>query len=119
VKRIAGGAVHNPENEALLSPENWIYQDLKDEEKEMEKSLDEAGADEGVVSVPRREASSTRARGGGIHIKPSHKGLLHKNLHVAAGSKIPAGKLAKAKHSSDPAVRKRAVFAENAKHWHH
>lgn len=59
------------------------------------------------------------ARGGGIHIKASHKGLLHKDLGVASGSKIPAGKLAKAANSSDPAVRKRAVFAENAKKWHH
>ncbi len=59
------------------------------------------------------------AGGGGIHIKPSHKGLLHKDLHVASSKHIPEGKLAKAEHSKDPAVRKRAVFAENAKHWHH
>ncbi len=64
-------------------------------------------------------AVPSRKSGGGIHIKKSHQGLLHKNLHVAKGQKIPAKSLAKAKHSSDPAVRKRAVFAENAKHWHH
>lgn len=58
-----------------------------------------------------------RARGGGIHIKPSHKGLLHKDLGVKSGSKIPEAKLKKAEHSKDPAVKKRAVFAENAKHW--
>ncbi len=55
----------------------------------------------------------------GIHIKKSHEGLLHKNLGVAAGKPIPAGKLASAKNSSDPAVRKRATFAQNAKHWNH
>lgn len=55
----------------------------------------------------------------GIHIKPSHKGLLHKNLGVAAGKPIPSSKLASAKNSSTPAVRKRATFAENAKHWNH
>lgn len=55
----------------------------------------------------------------GIHIKPSHKGLLHKELGVKAGEKIPASKLAKAKNSSDPAERKRATFAENAKKWKH
>lgn len=62
-----------------------------------------------------------RASGGrsGIHIKPSHKGLLHKDLDVASDKPIPEKKLDKAKNSSDPAVRKRAVFAENAKHWHH
>lgn len=54
-----------------------------------------------------------------INIKPSHKGLLHKDLGVAKGKKIPAGKLAAAAHSSNAAVRKRAVFAENAKHWNH
>ena len=54
-----------------------------------------------------------------IHIKASHKGLLHKDLGVAQGSPIPAKKLAKAAHSANPAERKRAVFAENAKHWKH
>jgi hypothetical protein len=32
---------------------------------------------------------------------------------------IPAAKLAAALHSSDPAERKRAQFAENASHFHH
>lgn len=54
-----------------------------------------------------------------IHIKASHKGLLHKDTGTPAGEHIPAKKLAKAEHSEDPAVRKRAVFAENAKHWNH
>lgn len=57
--------------------------------------------------------------GGSIHIKPSHKGLLHKDLGVPAGEPIPAGKLAAAKNSSDPAERKRATFAQNAKKWNH
>lgn len=55
----------------------------------------------------------------GIHIKPSHKGLLHKNLGVPAGQPIPASKLQGALHSSNAAVKKRAVFANNAKSWHH
>jgi len=54
-----------------------------------------------------------------INIKPSHKGLLHKSLGVPAGQKIPGAKLSKALHSSNPTLKKRAVFAENAKHWHH
>ena len=54
-----------------------------------------------------------------IHIKASHKGLLHKDLGVASGAPIPEKKLAKAAHSDSAAVRKRAVFAENAKHWNH
>jgi hypothetical protein len=54
-----------------------------------------------------------------INIKPSHKGLLHKSLGVGKNKKIPAGKLEKATHSKNAAVKKRAVFAENAKHWNH
>ncbi len=54
-----------------------------------------------------------------IHIKPSHKGMLHHDLGVAAGEKLPAAKVAKATHSSDPAVRRRAIFAQNAKSWGH
>lgn len=52
-----------------------------------------------------------------IHIKPSHRGLLHKDLGVPQGQPIPESKLASAKSSDDPDVRKRATFAENAKHW--
>lgn len=64
--------------------------------------------------------NDTAPRGrSGIHIKASHRGLLHKELGVSSGSKIPASKLSKAAHSSNPAERKRAVFAENAKKWNH
>lgn len=55
--------------------------------------------------------------GSGIHIKPSHKGLLHEDLGVPQGQPIPAAKLASAENSDNPAIRKRAVFAENAKSW--
>lgn len=53
-----------------------------------------------------------------IKIKKSHKGLLHKNLGVPQGEKIPASKL-KIKESDSTAVKKRKVFAQNAKKWHH
>ncbi len=49
-------------------------------------------------------------------IKPSHKGLLHKNLGVPLGEKIPISRLEVAKNSKDPAVRKRATFAVNFRH---
>ena len=51
-----------------------------------------------------------------INIKPSHKGLLHKNLGVPQGRKIPASKLA-VKSTDSEAVRKRKQFAINAKKW--
>jgi hypothetical protein len=52
-----------------------------------------------------------------IKIKPSHKGKLHKALGVKQGQKIPASRLAAAKRSSSPAVRKEATFAQNARKW--
>jgi hypothetical protein len=54
-----------------------------------------------------------------IEIKKSHEGLLHEKLGVPAGQKIPESTLERAKHSSSPAERKEANFAENAKHWKH
>ena len=54
-----------------------------------------------------------------IHIKESHKGLLHKDLGVQQGKKLTERDLERAKHSSSAAERKRATFAENARHWHH
>lgn len=54
-----------------------------------------------------------------ISIKPSRKGLLHKKLGVPQGEKIPASKIAAAKKSKSPAMRKEATFAVNAKKWNH
>lgn len=54
-----------------------------------------------------------------IHIKPSHRGRLHRDLGVAEGHKIKAEALRRALHSKDPAVRKRANFAINARKWKH
>lgn len=47
-----------------------------------------------------------------------HPGALHKELHVPEGEKIPAKKLAKAAHSSNPKLAKRAKFAETLKGFH-
>jgi hypothetical protein len=48
-----------------------------------------------------------------------HPGALHRQLHVPAGEKIPAKKLAKAEHSEDPTLRKRASLARVLKSMHH
>lgn len=58
-----------------------------------------------------------QAKSSPIHIKKSHEGELHRDLGVKSGSKIPASKLEAAKNSKDPAVRRRATFALNAKSW--
>jgi hypothetical protein len=44
-----------------------------------------------------------------MHMK---KGALHRELHVAAGQKIPQRKIAKAAKSSNPTERRRAILAE-------
>jgi hypothetical protein len=54
-----------------------------------------------------------------IHIKKSHEGLLHKNLGVGKSKKLTDKELQEAKHSKNPAERKRAQFAINAKKWAH
>lgn len=54
-----------------------------------------------------------------IHIKPSHKGLLHKQLGIPAKKGIPLSTLVHAKHSKNAATRKRANFAINARKWSH
>ena len=57
------------------------------------------------------------AKGDPIHIKPENKGKLRAETHTKAGAKVSEKAIVKAEHSKSPAERKRAVFAENAKHW--
>jgi len=44
-----------------------------------------------------------------------HPGALHRELGVPEGKKIPAKKLAKAEHSSNPKLKRRARLAEMLK----
>lgn len=44
-----------------------------------------------------------------------HPGALHRELGVPEGEKIPAAKIAKAAHSDDPKLAKRARLAETLK----
>jgi hypothetical protein len=52
-----------------------------------------------------------------IQIQPSHKGLFHRDVGKSPGAKITSSDIAKGKASSDPAERKRATFAANARKW--
>ncbi len=54
-----------------------------------------------------------------IRIKKTHRGLLHKNLGIPEGSRIPVGRLKAAAKSKSAAIRKRAQFALNARKWDH
>jgi hypothetical protein len=51
----------------------------------------------------------------GIHIKPSHKGLLHEDLGIPEGEPIPMSRIRSAMRNAGPKLKKRLVFAENAK----
>ncbi len=45
-------------------------------------------------------------------INPAHKGMLHKDLGVPMGAKIPEAKLKTAEMSGSPVVKKRANLAD-------
>ena len=52
-----------------------------------------------------------------IEIKPQNRGKLHAETGTPKGQKIPVAKIKAAENSPDPAVRKRAQFADNARKW--
>ena len=62
-------------------------------------------------------APNPKLKNAAIHIKKSHQGLLHQQLGVKEGDKIPAADLEKAANSQNAATRKRAQFALNARKW--
>ena len=71
-----------------------------------------------LTSLPNSFESpelNTFAEGGKIHIKPENRGKFTKYC----GGKVTSECIAKGKRSSDPAIRKRATFAANARKWHH
>lgn len=70
-------------------------------------------------SAARRLDRPGRARGGKwIQGAIKHPGALHEQLGVPKGDKIPAKKLEKAAHSSNPTLARRARLAETLKGFH-
>lgn len=55
----------------------------------------------------------------GIHIKKSHEGRFHKDVGKKPGEKITSADIEKGLRSKNPAERKRANFARNARKWNH
>lgn len=47
------------------------------------------------------------------------KGKLHREIGVPVGQKIPAKKLAKAEHSSNPEIKRDAIRAKTMEGWNH
>lgn len=106
-----------------------------------------AKRDMGGLALPQWHAQVTRKEGGKVHDEAhekgcecgkcsggrvgrasggrnwiagamKHPGALHKSLGVPQGEKIPAKKLAKAEHSENPKLAKRARLAETLKGLH-
>lgn len=69
-----------------------------------------------MTSLPNSfQALNTFAKGGKIHIKKANRG----KFTEYCGGKVTSECIAKGKRSSNPAVRKRATFAANARKWKH
>lgn len=69
-----------------------------------------------MTSLPNSfQALNTFAKGGKIHIKKANRGKFTKYC----GGKVTSECIARGKRSSNPAVRKRATFAANARKWKH
>lgn len=57
----------------------------------------------------------TFKNGNKIHIKKANRG----KFTEYCGGKVTSACIAKGKRSSDPKIRKRATFADNARHFKH
>lgn len=83
----------------------------------------DVAADKALIrKMVKKEARTGRKEGGSvkwIQKAIKHPGALHKSMHVAAGEKIPAKKLTKASHSTNPTLAKRARLAITLKKMHH
>jgi hypothetical protein len=60
-----------------------------------------------------------KARSKPINLKPSKKGSLHTALGIPQGQPIPGNRLAAAARSTNADIKRKAVFAQNAKGWNH
>lgn len=58
-----------------------------------------------------------RRRKSGIKIKKSRQGSLRRQTGTKKGKKIPVSTLRRLKKSKNPATRKKANFALNARKW--
>jgi hypothetical protein len=64
--------------------------------------------------------SDAKKEGSGIHIKPSKEGSFTtwaKKQGFKCADGVPQAAITKGKNSDNPAIRKKAVFADNARKW--
>ena len=77
------------------------------------KMMAMSGGDDEAAEGEEPDRPDGYAKGGWIKAAVGkHPGALHRALGVPQGEKIPASKLAKAAHSSNPTMRKRANLAK-------
>lgn len=94
-----GGPYNNPDTGNSLSMANRPYSQIE-------------------VEHPRTNARPGYKKGGkkgGIHIKPSHKGLFTKKMTGSKSGKLTDAKVNKGLHSDSAATRKQANFARMAR----
>jgi len=65
------------------------------------------------MSTAFADGGNLFAKGGGIHIKPENRGKF------TATKKATGKSTEELTHSKNPLTRKRAIFAQNAKHFKH
>lgn len=66
----------------------------------------------GVKHLTNQSGNQHEAGYSGIHIKPSHRGLLHKKLGIPQGEKIPKSDLVDRPSDSSSLIKEK-TFASN------
>ena len=108
-----------------VGSEGWFSNAATNKTKELNALIDEANRDARASFTntalnldevnDRRAASNYFDRGGDIHIKKKNRG----KFTAYCGGKVTSECIARGKRSSNPAIRKRATFAANARKWKH
>jgi len=123
--KLAGGPTMNPQQMAAMMQAGQrpgLAQTLMRRKHGGKAEHPDVAEDKALIrKMVKPEARTGKKDGGSKWIQGAikHPGALHKSLHVPAGEKIPAKKLAKAAHSDNPKLAKRARLAETLKHMHH
>lgn len=71
-----------------------------------------------MASAGKQLAGQLRGKSG-IRINPAHAGRLRRKAKTKRGKKIPLSTLYRLKNSSNPATRRQATFAINARSFKH
>jgi len=112
---VSSGAPHHLLLVIMAAPKKRKKKELDGEGEKSGRRLDRPGRRCGGG----RMADGGMADGGKwIQGAIKHPGALHKQLGVPEGEKIPAGKLAKAAHSDNPTLARRARLAQTLKGFH-